>query len=414
MKSIICIYISIIILFILIIKHWIINKKVLRGHIIVNNDISFTDDHINFKREILIYKQYLWDFPINYYVMPPVSRENVRTAISEIEKNTCVKFEEVNDITTLKEGLVFEKGGSCSSYVGHVSKLQRIFLRSECYENPYKILHEIGHALGLVHEHSRIGRDKFITIDFLQLNDRGKRNFEIRNSPHYVNYSTTYDYASIMHYGQYAFSSRWYRLIGRPVIIPKLDHQYSRMMGQRKMVAFNDFKKINLLYCNACGWVNNDAGQLNPNRQPSCSYGGYADFRNCSKCICPTGYTGKLCRDIISSDPECGNTIFEVNKTEIRLTFEDKKNCYISLKANKPKKIDMDIVNVNAPYDRDTCTEDIAYQIKYRRDRGATGLLLCGYHQIPIRLKSETSSILIHYKGVDSFSLLIFQYKEAD
>uniref|UniRef100_A0AAF5CZ99 Metalloendopeptidase n=2 Tax=Strongyloides stercoralis TaxID=6248 RepID=A0AAF5CZ99_STRER len=381
-------------------KHWIINKKLPRGYIIVNNDLSFTDDHIMFKREIWVNKRNPWKFPIKYCVKSPVPKENVKTAISEVQSNTCVTFEEVERIQKYTQGLIFEEGSSCSSY--------------NVIINPYSILHELGHALGLVHEHARIGRDNFIDIDFWQLDKSAKKNFVIYNSSNFVNYSTSYDYASIMHYDQYAFGSWWYWFIGRPVIRPKLDYQYSRMMGQRKKITFNEIKKINLCYCNACGWVNNDTGQLNPDRKPNCSYSGYADFRNCSKCICPTGYTGDLCRKIIPSDPECGNTTFEVNKTRIQLIFNNKRNCYISLKATKPKKIELIIVYVNAPYDGDTCTEDIAYQIKYRRDRGATGLLLCGHHQIPIKLKSETSSILIHYKGIDPHSLLIFQYKEAD
>uniref|UniRef100_A0A0K0E579 Metalloendopeptidase n=1 Tax=Strongyloides stercoralis TaxID=6248 RepID=A0A0K0E579_STRER len=237
------------------------------------------------------------------------------------------------------EGLISKEEYSCSSFVKRQEKQpQGIYLTSECYGNPYSILHELEHALGLVHEHARIGRDNFIDIDFGQLEESSKKNFRIYNSSYFVNYSTSYDYASLMHYDQYAFGSWWYWFIGRPVIRPKLHVQYSRMMGQRKVKNFNDFKKINLLYCNWCGSVDNKTNKLNSTVKPKCRNGGYLDFNNCSKCICPTGYTGDLCRQTIPSDIECGNTTFVVNTTGIQLIFNDRKNCYISLKATNKKK----------------------------------------------------------------------------
>ena len=62
------------------------------------------------------------------------------------------------------------------------------------------ILHELGHALGLIHEHQRPDRDGFVNINYSHLRPGGRGNFE-RFSRSYVNYNVAYDYNSIMHYG---------------------------------------------------------------------------------------------------------------------------------------------------------------------------------------------------------------------
>lgn len=43
----------------------------------------------------------------------------------------------------------------------------------------------------------------------------------------------------------------------------------------------------------------------------ACSHGGYPNPNDCSRCVCPTGFGGKLCRQVQYSD--CGG-IVEVNK----------------------------------------------------------------------------------------------------
>uniref|UniRef100_A0A0K0EP80 Metalloendopeptidase n=1 Tax=Strongyloides stercoralis TaxID=6248 RepID=A0A0K0EP80_STRER len=280
---------------------------------------------------------------------------------------------------------------------------QPISLSLKCLLNPYAILHEIGHALGLVHEHTRMDRDKFIEIDHNQLDNLGKYNFLIRNNSVYKNYSTSYDYASIMHYSPYDFGSFWKKLFRYPVMKSKLYEQYTWMMGQTEKMTFNDYKKINLCHCK----INNNTTK--------CKNNGYPDFKNCSKCICPSGYTGDNCKKIISSDPKCGNTIFKANKTNVPLIYVGKINCYIFLKAKKNKKILLTVYYINAPpYKNGICVESNAFQIKYRRDKGTTGLLLCGHDSRVLKIISESRSILVFYKGIDGHSMLAFQFKEVN
>lgn len=58
--------------------------------------------------------------------------------------------------------------------------------------------HEIGHALGLWHEHSRPDRDNFVKVNTGNVAAGGLGNFrKIRSADHF---GVTYDFGSVMHY----------------------------------------------------------------------------------------------------------------------------------------------------------------------------------------------------------------------
>lgn len=63
------------------------------------------------------------------------------------------------------------------------------------------ILHELGHKIGLEHEHQRPDRDLFISIDWSMVDPELAPQFACRSPDLYDYTYYHYDYESVMHYG---------------------------------------------------------------------------------------------------------------------------------------------------------------------------------------------------------------------
>uniref|UniRef100_A0A0K0FES2 Metalloendopeptidase n=1 Tax=Strongyloides venezuelensis TaxID=75913 RepID=A0A0K0FES2_STRVS len=304
--------------------------------------------------------------------MTELNNNIIKKALKEIENNTCIRFKENNLLNNNNKGIIFEKSKVCSSYVGLAFSniKQTVNLTIECSNEKGYVLHEVGHALGLLHEHCRTDRDNFVTIDFNNIKTGLNGNFKIPTSVNYKNYSTHYDYGSIMHYNSYEFSTSYWR----KVLTSKIHTEYDRMMGQRSYMTFNDYKKINLLYCSKC----NKTGEKDKGKVV-CLNGGYVDYKNCSRCICPFGYTGDLCSEIMKSDERCNKTTF----------------------------------NEIIRYSTIGLLVHIIVSFIYKLDKGTTGLLLCSWRYWPIQVKSESNTVLIYFNGAENNAFIQFGFKEV-
>ena len=120
----------------------------------------------------------------------------IKTAMKQWESGTCLKFVERNGQEDYVEFTCSSKAALCSSYVGRVGGRQTIQLGSDCED---KVLHEIGHTIGFWHEHSRADRDCFVEILRNNIEPSKYGEFpKLRQS--IAQYSTKYDYGSVMHY----------------------------------------------------------------------------------------------------------------------------------------------------------------------------------------------------------------------
>ena len=164
-------------------------------------------------------------------------REKAQQAIAHWNAQTRIQMiaRTESNASNYDNYINFELSGGCASYVGMNGGEQAVWLADNCTVG--SIIHEIGHAIGLFHEHTRPDRDDFVTV-LLQNVSTGKEiNFDkIENG---ASTYSDYDYGSIMHYGEYFFSRN-----GEPSIsVPD-----NVSVGQREALSDRDIASINNMY----------------------------------------------------------------------------------------------------------------------------------------------------------------------
>ena len=160
----------------------------------------------------------LWSNGILYYYQTPdfkkdkKSVETVRAAMNHIESKTCLKFKEVSSETAVKNYLKLINGNGCYSYVGMTGGKQDVSMpfSKGCRYN--HAVHELLHAVGLQHLHSRKDRDRYIKIDLNNVKPEDRKNFNVEPGRQVTG---GFDYHSIMLYTSKAFSSNGKVVISR-------------------------------------------------------------------------------------------------------------------------------------------------------------------------------------------------------
>jgi hypothetical protein len=204
-----------------------INAVVRREDVIAEGDISLArlpwvpqrgpNDHVGDDNDDPVAEiGALWpDGEVPYFVDEGVSdalRGMIGLAISEWERDTRIDFIQIDARSGVCDGypdcVKFFEGGRCAAETGRLYRgRQYVELSAEC--GTETVMHELGHVVGLFHEHNASDRDTFIEILWDNINDPdvNEANFETyiaqgRKGREYG----PYDFASLMHYPPSAFA----------------------------------------------------------------------------------------------------------------------------------------------------------------------------------------------------------------
>jgi hypothetical protein len=132
------------------------------------------------------------------------------------DRKACVFFRPRQ--STDKVYFKIQYGTGCSANVGYMTQQQSTMTLQQngCFYDG-TIQHELMHVLGFYHEQSRPDRDDFLQINLENVEPPMQHNFNkyVWGSTVF-NQGSTYDYASVMHYGTTAFSMN-----GKPTMIPR-------------------------------------------------------------------------------------------------------------------------------------------------------------------------------------------------
>ncbi|CAB3400264.1 unnamed protein product [Caenorhabditis bovis] len=178
-----------------------------------------------------------------------IDKNDVRAAIYEIEKNTCIRFRELSAPPSGSH-IVYYKVDSptfCGlSYVGRADPANPIYLSFGCDNNKGVAIHETMHALGVAHQHLRTDRDQFITINWSNIDPQQYDSFVVVDSKLYTSYGVKYAYDSIMHYNAYTAAQNFAVATMTPKNNPAVN---LKLLGQRDRMAKEDIEILRKMYC---------------------------------------------------------------------------------------------------------------------------------------------------------------------
>jgi hypothetical protein len=192
-----------------------------------------------------------WDFGVVPYVISAdftaAERQRIVSKLAQWMSATPLSFVERTSQTAFlnitREPASPTQASACFSGIGQPRRgaTVRTNIGPGC-NSDHTVAHELGHAIGLFHEHQRADRDAYVTIDFDNVRANTEGNFTILATLPLVG---EYDFGSIMHYRRNEFAAD----TSRPSLIPLPPYvQFAATMGTLPDPSPNDLQVVTFLY----------------------------------------------------------------------------------------------------------------------------------------------------------------------
>ncbi|KAL6729296.1 hypothetical protein Aduo_000367 [Ancylostoma duodenale] len=298
------------------------------------------------------------------------------------EERTCIKFgrnDEDSDALVVAGNL--KDDSECAFNPSSQGNDHYVFIGCGYFGGA---AHEVGHALGLIYTHTRYDREKYLTVnstnvarefrkyydDLLRGQDENETRIKMHEKIQYGKsgtksnyYGVPYDYGSIMHYGTADID---------PPMVPTDEH-HKRTMGSQ-FISFLDLLEVNKRH--------DCLGKCNPDDKETveCEHQGYPNPKNCSDCVCPTGYGGRSCGD---RPGDCGEDLIAEERVKTKLLdISSPQNsseyhvCTSWIKSAPDTKILVEIESISDELKTCGCGY-AAVEIKTQDDQRLTGYRFC-------------------------------------
>lgn len=188
--------------------------------------------------------------------------------------------------TVPQDYIEFRANPGCWSYVGRVGGKQSINIG--CAKTDVGIIeHELLHVLGFWHEQSRPDRDEYIKINYENIVGGMESQFEKR--PTMETYGFDYDYNSVMHYRNNAFSK------DRGLNTIESINPPGMVLGNKKGMSFTDILELKTAYSGPLITI----PTLRPTSGPQINCSRFRRRRGCRRRSewCMWDKTNRLCKN---------------------------------------------------------------------------------------------------------------------
>nr|CAD2177534.1 unnamed protein product [Meloidogyne enterolobii] len=355
----------------------------------------------------------LWGMPI-YYAFDDFIfdqwRETIELGLKFISDKTCITFEKI-DRNSKDKYILFDADPDCGTMLGangYDGAEHVIDLSVDGCPDVGTVSHEVMHALGIHHEMERADRDNFVWINYLAISEDFKNQYHRQKTS--VQHGQSYDFGSVMHYDPMGYNEN----------IIALSRDYQQTMGQRVDISFKDAKLLNRIYCTSSYPHNGKFVTCNVRsyelNEGECKNGGYPNPMNECRCRCPSGYAGYICTLHKFNDCKAIELIPSVKRQYITIGEADNFNCFWFIKRKKPEsdkiqaKFTYIIVEELSGFLCGYPCEEGYIEIKYKKDKTATGArLCCGNHIMPIIIIADADTDILIMKNGEGFAKITYQ-----